>query len=396
MVNVLIIKSVRKYAQDGVGAGPEPAPQRRAPLSHRRIETVDTSVSEHSWGAAVPGQPQQHPERIIELNTESVVLLLGICPPQAGRVQGRTKRLEKSYFDGRRATYKPAGDHIGPHRQRPPLTNDWITNDPFGSLFNRVQSHQLVSGWTIPKVAAELHTRPKLCLIQLTQLFRSEVPPDLREDFKYFCCNLCFGLDILPKVKVWLELHTAQIHLGRSEPGVFGSVLWKKARLSFGSVERDQISIAAIGECLNCWLPETGFVQAINHCLSTRHDNIPYGVCTCQVPVRNSAVICIPKGTGYKQVFYMQQKDGCGYDRSLGDTGIDIFRSNELPSRTIRIDLPVRKSEIQVYKPSGVPKDGSLLIRLVCHTLSKALEIWRDTSRASPCFSMSLLQICVA
>ena len=47
-----------------------------------------------------------------------------------------------------------------------------------------------------------LHTRPNLCLIQLQQLFRSEVPPDLREDFKFFFCrNLCFVLDILPKVE---------------------------------------------------------------------------------------------------------------------------------------------------------------------------------------------------
>ena len=47
------------------------------------------------------------------------------------------------------------------------------------------------------------YTRPNLCLIQLKQLFRSEVPPDLREDSKKleqqktvlddicFCCN-CF------------------------------------------------------------------------------------------------------------------------------------------------------------------------------------------------------------
>ena len=124
-----------------------------------------------------------------------------------------------------------------------------ITNEPLSSLFNRVQSRQLVFGRTIPKVAAVLHTRPNLCLIQLKQLFRSEVPPDLREYSKFFSCHLCFGLDILPKVELGRKLHTKELQAvgqrdrytseGRSQ--VYSAPFsGKQTRLSFGSVERDQ------------------------------------------------------------------------------------------------------------------------------------------------------------
>ena len=81
---------------------------------------------------------------------------------------------------------------------------------------------------------------------------------------------------------------TAQIHLGSLELGVLGSVLW-----NFGSFECDQISVAAIGDCLK------GHVQAINYCLSTKHDTIPSGAYTHQVSVRNSDIIRMPKGPGY-------------------------------------------------------------------------------------------------
>ena len=74
----------------------------------------------------------------------------------------------------------------------------------------------------------------------------------------------------------------------------------KQTCLSFGSVENDQVSIAPIGDCLK------GHVHEIDHCLSTRHDKISSGVCICQVPVRNSAVIRIPKRTGYEYIVYMQ------------------------------------------------------------------------------------------
>ena len=51
-----------------------------------------------------------------------------------------------------------------------------------------------------------------------------------------------------------------------------------------------------------------GHIQASNHCLSTRHDNIPSGVCACQVPVCNGAVICIRQRSGTSKSFICSRK----------------------------------------------------------------------------------------
>ncbi|XP_026317885.1 uncharacterized protein LOC113228737 [Hyposmocoma kahamanoa] len=76
LVHIWTVEPVRNHAHDGVGADPYPAHQCQCPFAHGRVKTVDVSRCEHARGAAVSGQPHQHPKRIIVLDTEGPICLL--------------------------------------------------------------------------------------------------------------------------------------------------------------------------------------------------------------------------------------------------------------------------------------------------------------------------------
>lgn len=121
MVHVYTVRPICKYAQNTVGAGPNPAHQRCSPLAHDAVETVHALLSEHPRRATEPRQPHQHSERIIVLHTQGAVLFLRMIYPQAACVKTRTVSLKKRCFYFFGAACKPAGYHVRSYRQRPPF-----------------------------------------------------------------------------------------------------------------------------------------------------------------------------------------------------------------------------------------------------------------------------------
>ena len=68
-----------------------------------------------------------------------------------------------------------------------------------------------------------------------------------------------------------------------------------------------------------------------------------------------------------------------------GNPALAGYSCEDIPSRTTRSRLLVRKEEIRPHVWPEIPKDLSVWIRPVCQTLSKALDISSPTARvASP------------
>ncbi|PZC82118.1 hypothetical protein B5X24_HaOG211208 [Helicoverpa armigera] len=93
------IESISKRGQHAVSAPPHPPHQRRASLAHNSVEAIHTSNRKHTRCATVAWKPQQHPKRVIELNTKGTVRFLRVVGPQSAGVQRGTVCSEKSYLN---------------------------------------------------------------------------------------------------------------------------------------------------------------------------------------------------------------------------------------------------------------------------------------------------------